>query len=60
MDEAYGTYVDDEYIDNHDYDDGTDDDTDHKKDSYNAAGAAPIHRPDQAIPDLTRSKNTVC
>ena len=54
MDETCGTYVDDEYVDNHDYDDdnddGTDDDTDddadddtdddndHKKDSYTAAG----------------------
>ena len=27
MDESYGTYGDDEYFDNHDYDD-TDDDTD--------------------------------
>ena len=27
LDESYGTYVDDEYCDNHDYDD-TDDDTD--------------------------------
>ena len=27
MYEAYGTYVDDEYVDDHDYDD-TDDDTD--------------------------------
>ena len=26
MDEIYGTYVDDEYVDNHDYDDDTDDD----------------------------------
>ena len=45
MDESYGNYVDDEYFDNHDYDDDTDDDTDddndHKKDSYTAAGAAP-------------------
>ena len=48
MDESYGTYVDDEYVDNHDYDDiddDTDDDTvdanDHKKDSYTAVGAAP-------------------
>ena len=48
MDESYGTYVDDEYFDNHDYDDtdgdtddDTDDDNDHKKDSYTAAGAAP-------------------
>ena len=31
MDEAYGTYVDDECVDIHDYDDtdGVDDDTDH-------------------------------
>ena len=28
MYEAYGTYVDDEYFDKHDYDDDTDDDTD--------------------------------
>ena len=28
MYEAYCTYVDDEYVDNHDYDDDTDDDTD--------------------------------
>ena len=28
MDESYGTHVDDEYFDNHDYDDDTDDDTD--------------------------------
>ena len=44
MDESYGTYVDDEYFDNHEYDDtddDTDDDNDHKKDSYTAAGAAP-------------------
>ena len=44
MEESYGTYVDDEYFDNHDYDDtddDTDDDNDHKKDSYTAAGAAP-------------------
>ena len=41
MDESYGTYVDDEYFDNHDYDDtdddtddDADDDNDHKKDSY--------------------------
>ena len=28
MYEAYGTYVDDKYCDNHDYDDDTDADTD--------------------------------
>ena len=51
MDESYGSYVDDEYCDKHDYDDtdadtdddiddDTDDDNDHEKDSY-TAGAAP-------------------
>ena len=34
MDATYGTYVDDEYFDNHDYDDDTDDDNGHKNDSY--------------------------
>ena len=66
MEESYGTYVDDEYFDNHDYDDtddDTDDDNDHKKDSYTSAGAAltlnrPGHaRPGQAKPD---PKNPVC
>ena len=28
MDESYGTYVDDEYFNNHDYADDADDDTD--------------------------------
>ena len=48
MEESYGTYVDDEYFDNHDYDDtdddtndDTDDDNDHKKYSHTTAGAAP-------------------
>ena len=41
MYESHGTYVNDEYVDNHDYDDDTGDDNDHKKDSYTAAGAAP-------------------
>ena len=41
MDKAYGTYAAaDGYFDNHDYDD-TDDDNDHKNDSYTTAGAAP-------------------
>ena len=45
MYESYGTYVNDEYVDNHDYDDDTDDDIDddngYKKDRYTVAGAAP-------------------
>ena len=32
MDENYGTYVDDEHVDNHDYDDNTDDDHDNNND----------------------------
>ena len=36
MDESSGTYVDDEYCDNHDYDD-TDDDTDDDNDNGSAA-----------------------
>ena len=40
MDESYGTYVDDEYVDNHDYDDTddvTDDDPDDDNDDDSAA-----------------------
>ena len=58
MDEACGTYVDDEGFDNHDYNDDTDDDTDddtaddndHKKDSYTAAAVLLPPRPDLAMP----------
>ena len=32
MDGSYGAYADDEYFDNHDYDDDTDDDTDDNAD----------------------------
>ena len=66
MDESYGTYVDDEYFDNHDYDDtddDTDDDNDHKKDSYTAAGAAPTQtRPGHARQGWAKPdpKNTLC
>ena len=34
MDEFYVTYVDDEHVDNHDYDDNTDDDHDNNYDIY--------------------------
>ena len=41
MDESYGTYVDDEYCDMHDYDD-TDDDTDNDTgDEHDNDSAAP-------------------
>ena len=32
MDEIYAAYVDDEHVDNHDYDDNTDDDHDSSND----------------------------
>ena len=65
MDGYYGTYVDDEHIDNHSCDDADDDtyghtgvDTNHKHDSNVAvgvahdAGAAPFQtRSDQTVPD---------
>ena len=34
MDEIHVTYVDDEHVDNHDYDDNTDDDHDNYTVSY--------------------------
>ena len=34
MGENYVTYVDDEHVDNHDYDDNTDDDHDNNNDTY--------------------------
>ena len=68
MYESYLTYVNAEYVDNHDYDDGTDEDTDedtdddtdddndHKKDSYTAADDA---APDAgAAPTQTRPRQT--
>ena len=46
MYESHGTYVNDEYVDNHEYD-ATADDNDHKRDNYTAASAAPSQtRPD--------------
>ena len=63
MYKSYGTYINGEYVDDHDYDGDTDDDNDHKKDSYTAAGAAPTQtkpghaRPGQAMREL---QNTLC
>ena len=34
MDENYVTYVDDEHVDNHEYDDNTDDDHENNNDIY--------------------------
>ena len=38
MNEAYGTYVDDKYLDSHDYDDDTDADTDNDTGDYTDDG----------------------
>ena len=47
MYESYGTYANNDYVDNHDYDDDTDDEIGDQKDSCTAAGAAPTQtRPD--------------
>ena len=42
MDEVYVAYVDDEHVDNHDYDDNTDDDHDSNNDIYGLISM--IHR----------------
>ena len=43
MDEIYVTYVDDEHVDNHDYDDNTDDDHDNNNDLYDRACNARVN-----------------
>ena len=56
MDENYVTYVDDEHVDNHDYDDTTDDDHDNKNDIY-ISGPDPgwtRTRPVRTRPDRAR------
>ena len=57
MDEIYVTYVDDEHVDNHDYDDTTDDDHDNNNDIY-VSGPDPGRtqagpRPDRSGPGRT-------
>ena len=59
MDEIYVAYVDDEHVDNHDYDDTTDDDHDNNNDIY-VSGPDPDRtrtgpRPDQSGPGQTLS-----
>ena len=44
MDEIYATYVDDEHVDNHDYDDTTDDDHDNRTDTSGIATLQPSFR----------------
>ena len=48
MDEIYVTYVDDEHVDNHDYDDTTDDDHDNNNDIYVSGPDPGWTGPDQA------------
>ena len=60
MDEIYVTYVDDEHVDNHDYDDTTDDDHDNNNDIY-VSGPDPGRtrtgpRPDRSGPSRTSPK----
>ena len=43
MDENYVTYVDGEHVDNHDYDDNTDDDHDNNNDLYGRACNARVN-----------------
>ena len=43
MDEIYVTYVDDEHVDNHVYDDNTDDDHDNNNDLYARACNARVN-----------------
>ena len=43
MDAIYVTYVDDEHVDNHDYDDNTDDDHDNNNDLYDRACNARVN-----------------
>ena len=43
MDEIYVTYVDDERVDNHDYDDNTDDDHDNNNGLYGRACNARVN-----------------
>ena len=43
MDETYVTYVDDEHVDNHDYDGTTDDDNDNNNDIYARAFNARVN-----------------
>ena len=66
MDEIYVTYVDDEHVDNHDYDDTTDDEHDNNNDIYvsglDQAGPGPDPGrtgPNQARPSQTSPKYTI-
>ena len=43
MDEFYVTYSDDEHVDNHDYDDNTDDDHDNNNELYGRACNARVN-----------------
>ena len=56
MDEIYVTYVDDEHVDNHDYDDTTDDDHDNNNDIYVSGPDPGRAGPDQAGPSQTSPK----
>ena len=59
MDEIYVTYVDDEHVDNHDYDDTTDDDHDNNNDIY-VSGMDPGRTRTGPGPDPDRTRTGTC
>ena len=59
MDEIYVTYVDDEHVDNHDYDDTTDDDHDNNNDIYVPGPDPGRTEPDQSEIHYIQSKYRV-
>ena len=54
MDEIYVTYVDDEHVDNHDYDDTTDDDHNNNNDIYARACNARVNTSSVYLLNLDR------
>ena len=59
MDEIYVNYVDDEHVDNHDYDDTTDDDHDNINDIYVSGPDPGRTEPDQSKIHYIQSKYRV-
>ena len=53
MDEIYVTYVGDEHVDNHDYDDNTEDDHDKNNDTYARACNAQVNTSLYIFPDFS-------
>ena len=60
MDEIYVTYVDDEHVDNHDYDDNTDDDHDNNNDLCDRACNARVNTSTYLYTHFLTSNICVC